>query len=153
LYDPVTLEPWRFTDNPDNPSIDFFFPADTPVTLAPGEYLLLVGDWAAFDSIYNAPAGVQVFEWGDGRLDNAGEKIQLSMPGDVDLEGRRQWIRIDRVNYSDGSHADENPGDDDPWPARADGAGYSLSRIVPAEYGNDPINWQAAIPSPGSANH
>ena len=152
LYDPLTLEPWRFTDDPDNPSIDFFFPANPPVTLAPGEYLLLVGDWAAFDSIYNAPTGVQVFEWGDGRLDNAGEKIQLSMPGDVDLEGRRQWIRVDRVNYSDGSHTNNTPGDDDPWPAKADGAGYSLSRIVPAEYGNDPINWQAAIPSPGREN-
>jgi hypothetical protein len=152
LYDPVTLEPWRFTDDPDNPSIDFFFPTDQPVTLAAGEYLLLVGDWAAFDAIYNIPVGVQVFEWGDGRLDNAGEKIQLSMPGDVDIEGRRYWIRVDRVNYSDGSHTDGTPGDADPWPVGADGTGYSLSRINPSEYGNDPINWQAAIPSPGRVN-
>jgi hypothetical protein len=152
LYDPVTLEPWRFTDDPDDPSIDFLFPTDPPVTLAPGEYLLLVGDWAAFDSIYNAPAGLQVFEWDDGRLDNGGEKIQLSMPGDVDLEGTRQWIRVDRVNYSDGSHPGDTPGGDDPWPAQTDGIGYSLSLINPTEYGNDPINWQAAIPSPGREN-
>jgi hypothetical protein len=129
-----------------------FFPTDLPVTLAPGEYLLLVGDRTAFDSIYNAPTGVQVFEWSEGRLDNAGEKIQLSMPGDVDIDGRRQWIRVDRVKYSDGLHSDDTPGADDPWPTQADGAGYSLSRIVPADYGNDPINWQAAIPTPGREN-
>jgi hypothetical protein len=153
LYDPVTAEPWHFTDDPENPGIEFFFPTDPPVTLASGEYLLLVGDWAAFAAMYNVPAGVQVFEWGQGRLDNAGEKIQLSMPGDVDIEGRRQWIRVDRVNYSDGSHPDDTPGANDPWPTQADGAGYSLSRIVPSEYGNDPVNWMAAIPTPGRENH
>jgi hypothetical protein len=152
LYDPVTLEPWRFTDDPDNPGIEFFFPTDPPVTLGNGEYLLLVGDSVAFSAKYDVPAGVQIFEWGDGNLDNAGEKIQLSMPGDVDLQGRRQWIRIDRVNYSDGSHPDDTPGADDPWPIDTDGTGYSLSRIVPADYGNDPINWKAEIPSPGLFN-
>jgi hypothetical protein len=35
---------------------------------------------------------------------------------------------------------------------RADGTGYSLSRINPHEYGNDPANWQTAIPSPGREN-
>ena len=152
LYDPLIQEPWRFTDDPDNPGIEFFFPTDLPVTLASGEYLLLVGDWAAFAAIYNVPAGTQVFEWGTGRLDNAGEKIQLSMPGDVDIEGRRQWIRVDRVSYSDGSHPGGTPGDADPWPVEPDGIGYSLSRINPSEYGNDPVNWQAAIPSPGREN-
>ena len=95
---------------------------------------------------------MQVFEWDTGKLDNGGEKIQLSMPGDVDLQGRRQWIRVDRVTYSDGSHPDDTPGDTDPWPVEPDGIGYSLSRINPTEYGNDPVNWQAAIPSPGTAN-
>ena len=152
LYNPVTTEPWRFTDDPDNPGIEFFFPTDSPVTLGSREYLLLVSDWAAFDARHNIPAGSQVFEWLAGKLDNAGEKIQLSMPGDVDIEGRRQWIRVDRVTYSDGSHPNGTPGDTDPWPAEPDGIGYSLSRINPAEYGNDPVNWQAAIPSPGRAN-
>jgi hypothetical protein len=152
LYDPLTAEPWRFTDDPDNPGIDFFFPTDSPVTLEAGEYLLLVSDSAAFDARYNIPAGVQVFEWAEGKLDNAGEKIQISMPGDVDIEGRRYWIRVDRVNYSDGSHPDDTPDAVDPWPTEPDGTGYSLGRISPTEYGNDPINWQAEIPSPGSVN-
>ncbi len=152
LYDPVTAEPWRFTDDPDNPGIEFFFPTDSPVTIEAGEHLLLVGDWAAFDAKYSIPAGVQVFEWSAGKLNNAGEKIQLSMPGDVDTQGLRHWIRVDRVTYSDGSHPDDTPGAADPWPAEPDGFGYSLSRINPTEYGNDPINWQAAIPSPGREN-
>jgi hypothetical protein len=54
-----------------------------------------------------------------------------------------------KVNYSDGSHPDQTPGADDPWPIDTDGTGYSLSRITPTDYGNDPINRQAAIPSPG----
>jgi hypothetical protein len=152
LYDPLTAEPWRFTDDPDNPGIDFFFPTDSPVTLEAGEYLLLVNNSAAFYARYGIPAGVQVFEWPAGKLDNAGEKIQLSMPGDVDLQGRRYWIRVDRVTYSDGSHSDDTPEATDPWPAQPDGAGYSLSRINPSEYGNDPANWQAATPSPGLFN-
>jgi hypothetical protein len=152
LYDSFTSEPWRFTDDPDDPGIDFFFPTDPPVTLESGEYLLLLEDSAAFAARYYIPAGVQVFEWPDGKLDNAGEKIQLSMPGDVDLQGRRQWIRVDRVNYSDGSHPDDTPGANDPWPVEPDGTGYSLSRINPVEYGNDPINFKATIPSPGLIN-
>jgi hypothetical protein len=152
LYDPVTAELWCFTDDPDNPSIEFLFPTDPPVKLESGEYLLLVEDSAAFAARYDVPTGVQIFEWPDGKLDNAGEKIQLSMPGDIDLQGRRQWIRVDRINYSDGSHSDNTPGTTDPWPVEADGAGYSLSRINPTEYGNDPNNWQPAIPSPGIFN-
>ena len=153
LYDPVTQEPWRFTDDPDNPGIEFFFPTDSPVTLAAGEYLLLVSDSGALTARYDIPASVQVFEWDTGKLDNAGEKIQLSMPGDVDTDpSRRRWIRVDRVNYSDGSHPDDTPGDTDPWPVEPDGIGHSLSRINPTEYGNDPVNWLAAIPSPGTAN-
>jgi len=148
LYDLITAEPWRFTDDPDNPGIEFFFPTNPPVTVEAGEYLLLVGNLGEFDKMFNVPAGVQVFEWPAGKLNNAGEKIQFSMPGDVDLQGLRQWIRVDRVNYSDGSH----PIDDDPWPAEPDGTGYSLGRISPIEYGNDQINWQTAIPSPGSVN-
>jgi hypothetical protein len=148
LYDYTIAEPWRFTDNPDNPGIEFFFPSEPIVTLDSGEYLLLVEDLGAFRAKYNIPGGIKVFEWSNGKLDNGGEKIQLSMPGDVDEQGLRQWIRVDRIRYSDGSHPDDFGGFD-PWPIEADGAGLSLSRTYPALYGNDPNNWQAAAPSPG----
>jgi hypothetical protein len=151
LYDSVDNEPWRFTDDPDDPGIEFLFPSASVVTMEPGEYLLLVKDLDIFSSMYSVPGDVQVFSWGAGRLANGSEKIQLSKPGDVDGEGVRQWIRVDRVVYSDGSHDDEFSSGVDPWPVEADGGGSSLSRLEPSEYGNDVANWQAAEPSPGSA--
>jgi hypothetical protein len=133
--------PWRFAD--DSNGISFDFPLGT--TMAPGELLLLVKDRDVFESSYvGIPDDVQIFEWGSGKLDNAGEKIQLSKPGD-EFEGKRYYIRVDRVNYSDGFH----PLDEDPWPIWPDGYGFSLTRTVPADYGNDPANWEAANPSPG----
>ncbi|MHC4326459.1 MAG: lamin tail domain-containing protein [Planctomycetota bacterium] len=133
--------PWRFAD--DSNGINFDFPLGT--AMAPGEHLLLVRDITVFESAYPyVPEGVQIFEWGSGRLSNAGEKVQLSKPGDQ-VEQTRYYIRVDRVNYSDGSH----PAGEDTWPAGPDGQGKSLLRIAPAEYGNDPENWTAASPSPG----
>jgi len=151
LYDFVNNEPWRFTDDPDDPGIEFLFPSEREVTIEPGEYLLLVKDLDVFVSTYSVPVDVQVFAWGAGRLANGSEKIQLSKPGDVDGEGIRQWIRVDRVVYSDGSHHDDFSSGVDPWPVDADGGGGSLSRLEPADYGNDIINWQAAYPSPGQS--
>lgn len=146
LFDYDTGEPWRFTDDPDDPSIDFFFPTNLPVYLEPGQCLVLCRSISALRSEYDIPHATPTYEWGDGKLANGGEKIQLSKPGDVDEAGTRHWIRVDRVSYSDGSH----PVGSDPWPSPADGHGQSLTRVDVTAYGNDPINWQAALPSPGS---
>jgi hypothetical protein len=151
---PVTLfgadanEPWRLSVDG---GPDFWFPRDDPVTLLADEYVLLVRDTDALRT-YQVPADVKVFAWGPGKLDNGGAEIRLLKPGDVDLNGIRYWIEVDRVRYSDGSHADELPGRIDPWPQEADGLGPSLNRMWPSRYGNDPNNWQATIPSPGSVN-
>jgi hypothetical protein len=132
--------PWRLTDSG---GISFDFPLG--VSIAPGQYLLLVKSTNAFNALYPAVgAGVQIFEWGLGKLDNGGERVQLSKPGDQ-VEDVRYYIRVDRVNYSDGFH----PAGLDPWSTEPDGYGKSLTRKVPAEYGNDPLNWIAAAPSPG----
>jgi hypothetical protein len=152
LYDADRQLPWRFTDDPENPGIELLFPADPPVTLAVGEYLLLVKDVGMFNTKYTAPAGVKVLAWGPGRLADNGEKIEISKPDDPDGQGNPTWIRVDRVVYSDGSHPEEFPGGVDPWPVQADGQGFSLTRTVPSDYGNDPANWHAASPSPGAPN-
>jgi hypothetical protein len=152
LYDAKEKVPWRFTDDPEDPALELLLPAKPPVTLAPGEYLLLVKNLNLFGTKYTAPAGVTVLAWGDGNLANGGEKVQLSKPGGQDMDGTRHWIRVDRVTYSDGAHPDDFPSGVDLWPVKADGQGLSLSRINPAAYGNDPANWIAATPSPGSAN-
>jgi len=151
LYDSNTNEPWKFNDEG---GIEFFFP-DTPVTTDPGEHILLVKDLAIFNLRFTAPSGTQIFEWGSGNLSNGGEKVNISKPGDVDEFGTRYYIRVDRVNYSDGSHhenfANLHP-PLDPWPIEPDGGGMSLSRKVATEYGNDVINWKSALPSLGSAD-
>ena len=153
LYDADAKVPWRFTDDPDNPGVELLLPTNPPVTLAAGEYLLLVKDAGLFSAKYTPPAGVNIFAWGPGNLANGSERIQLSKPGEPDADGAYDWIRVDRVVYSDGSHAQDFPGGTDPWPTNADGQGSSLSRTTPAVYGNDAGNWHAATPSPGKANN
>ncbi len=152
FYDVVRGAPWRFSDGSDNPGLELLFPTDNPVALAPGQCLLLVKDLVTFSQTFVVPDRVQILEWADGRLANSQEKIQLSKPGDEDADGTRSWVRVDRVVYSDGSHDEDFTSGIDPWPASADGQGLSLNRINPHAYGNDPINWQAAVPSPGSIN-
>ena len=144
LYDYGTGEPWKFTDG-----VEFTFPAYAPVMIPAGGYLLVVKKPAAFSWRYPAvPAGIILGPY-DGNLSNAGESLEFSMPGDVDKENVRQYIRVDRVNYSDGSHPEDNPGSIDLWPVEADGDGMALTRKVPTDYGNDPDNWLALAPSPG----
>jgi hypothetical protein len=94
------------------------------------------------------PAGI-IFGPYDGNLSNSGESLELSMPGDVDKENVHQYIRVDRINYSDGSHPENCPGGIDHWPLEADVGGMTLTRKVPTDYGNDPDNWIAALVSPG----
>jgi hypothetical protein len=114
---------------------------------------MVVKDLAAFITRYGSmPFGVQVFEGYSGWLSNAGERLQIGMPGDTDEYDTRYYIRIDRVNYSDGSHPEDCPGGVDYWPFMTDGYGYSLSRRDPNAYGNDVANWKAALPSPGAVN-
>jgi hypothetical protein len=145
-YDKST--PWKFTDG-----IDYTFSSGPVVTIPAYGYLMVVKNVTAFTVKYGGmPPGVQVLIGYSGRLSNAGERLQIGMPGDIDELGTRQYIRIDRVTYSDGWHPQDCPGGVDFWPAAADGLGKSLSRKVPSDYGNDVANWQAAAPSPGVAN-
>jgi hypothetical protein len=148
LYDAERQAPWRFNDDS---GIEFLLPTSFPVTLAAGQYLLLVKDAGAFSSKYAVPSDVQVLVWSFGNLADSTAKLELSKPGDVDAHGTRQWIRVDQVVYGDGSHPADSPSNADPWPAAADGQGLSLNRTDSAAYGNDPANWEAATPSPGRA--
>jgi len=138
--------PWVFSDG-----IEFTFP-DEPedVTIAAGDYIVVVRDVNAFTWLYPSVPTEKVFGPYDGKLSNSGERVEISMPGDVDAFGEQHYIRIDRVTYSDGSHHDDAPGGVDLWPTEADGQGKSLTRLAPSLYGNDPNNWTAEDPSPGS---
>ncbi len=142
LYDYDEAAPWAFTQG-----IDFSFSADSPVTIPAGGYILVVENPTAFAERFPSVPSAIIYGPYDGKLANDGEKLQISMPGEED-DGERCYIRIDRVVYSDGSHPDDFEGTN-PWPAEADGQGYSLTRVNLNEYGNDPANWQAATPTPG----
>jgi hypothetical protein len=51
------------------------------------------------------------------------------------------YALVERVEYEDAA----------PWPRGADGFGYSLQRWRSQEFGNDPANWVAAIPTAASS--
>ncbi len=141
LYDSNNV-PWKFTDG-----IKFTFPPGTSIP-AHGYLLVVKTTPAYFLTLYpSVPGGIEVLGPYDGRLNNGGEKLELSKPGDIDEFSAQHYIRVDRVTYSDGSSVT------DPWPASADGGGDSLSQKIPdtagANYGNDVINWEAITPDPG----
>ncbi len=138
LFDSVKAKAWRLSDG-----IDFEFPSVTPVTMLPGERIILTKNIPQFTTAYGAlaPAGTRVYEWLTGGLANGGESLQLDRPGAVDALNVLQYVRQDRVNFEDAA----------PWPTTPDGDGPSLTKLSEKDYGNDYINWMAANASPGTA--
>ena len=153
LFDPIV---YPFADGRTNTwrlrgVVDFDFP--TNVTLAPSNYLLVVNfdprtnltQLDAFRSKFGVPSGMQIFGPYGSELGNGGGSVELykpdvpQPPGRVD-EGLVPYIRVDRVQYEDEA----------PWPAQPDGNGPSLQRLHVLGYGNDPTNWVASVPTPGS---
>jgi len=139
------LLPWKLSEGP-----DYIFP-DWPdhVTIAAGDYIVVVRDVNAFTERYPSVPAAKIFGPYEGQLSDGGEQLELSMPGDKDKYGRQHYIRIDRVAYSDGAHSSDMAGGVDFWPTEADGGGMSLNRVASGLYGNDPNNWTASTPTPG----
>jgi hypothetical protein len=133
LFDPATpTNRWRLN------GAGFDFPAD--VTLAENGLLLLVRmDPAAFRAKYGVPAGVPIFGPYAGQLQDSGERLELQKPGPLDTNSAVAYINVDAVRYNDKA----------PWPPAADGSGPSLQKKNALTYGNDPINWEGALPTPG----
>jgi hypothetical protein len=127
-----------------NPVLNSFSMQHGFTTIAPGGYVVLVSNYAAFDARYHIAANnIPVAGVYTGQLDNNGEWVRLFQTGAPET-GILPAYEVDRTNYSD--HA--------PWPSGTDGGGTSLIRVHVAAYGNDPINWQAsnALGTPGAAN-
>ena len=144
LYDYEKGEPWKFSDG-----IEFTFHPNPAIKIAPGGYLLIVKDPTAFAWRCPGVPAEKILGPYDGRLSNAGERLELIMPGDIDKSGELYYVRVDRVSYSDGTHPGDVPGAVDLWPTEPDGSGRSLTRKVATDYGDDPDNWTASAPSPG----
>lgn len=130
--------------------IEFDLPAG--LVLNAGGFVVIVSfDPAAFPSQvadfrarFNVPSDVLVVGPFSGRLSNSGEAIELQHPDTPETSGPMAgfvpYEHLDGIEYGIAS----------PWPAGAAGTGASLQRLNPAAYGNEPLNWQAASPSPGS---
>lgn len=102
---------------------------------------------ATFRAKFGVPASTLLFGPYSGKLDNAGEAIELYRPDPPQLPPREDagfvpYIRVDKVNFLDAA----------PWPAGADGSGNSLQCKVEGAFGNDPANWDAAAPTAGRPN-
>ena len=127
-----------------NPALNSFSTQSGLTTLAPGGYVVLVSNYAAFDDRYHVAANqIPVAGVYSGRLSNGGEMVRLDQV-DGTYPGYIASFQIDHVNY----------GTDAPWPTDADGSGRALIRIDPAGYGNDPVNWEASNigGTPGATN-
>jgi hypothetical protein len=126
-------------------AVSFDFP--TNVTLGPTGYVVVVNfnpvtnaaQVAAFRAKFNVAPSIPLYGPYGGKLDNSSGNVRLSRPDAPNTDGTVPYILVDRVEYEDLA----------PWPVLADGAGPSLHRFVPSDYGNDPTNWFAAKPSPG----
>src|SRR6185436_9401444 len=133
LYDPAfPTNTWRLN------GLGYVFPAG--LSLDPNGLLLLVPiDPAIFRTKYTIPASIPILGPYVGSLQDNGERLELQRP-DLPTTNGVAFITVEEVRYNDKS----------PWPAAADGSGPSLQRKNSAAYGNDPANWDAAIPSPGA---
>jgi len=118
----ISLSGYEFIDG-----ISFSFPNGT--TLNPKEFLVLASNKKCFEMRYK----FSPFDEFDGSLDNSGEKIVLANPaGDTVIS----------IRYND----------KEPWPASADGDGYSLvsTEKNPSGDQNDPAKWKASSSIHGS---
>ena len=123
-------------------AVEFTFPGG--LSLAPGACIVITEtNAAAFKSVYTVPAGVTVLGPYDGKLDNAGEDLMLTRPGEPEeASGEIPYILHERVEYDNEA----------PWPAAADTGGVSLVRVDTALYANDPASWTSSSNiTPGSA--
>jgi hypothetical protein len=134
-------------------AVDYIFAANTSIP-SNGRLIIVGFDPVAdssrlntFSVLYDTgplTAGVDIVGPWSGNLSNNGERLALKKPEAPDLPGDPVcWANVDEVIYADVS----------PWSKAADGDGYALQRIFADQYhsGNDPDNWQAALPSPGTS--
>ncbi|MFO1513182.1 MAG: lamin tail domain-containing protein [Verrucomicrobiota bacterium] len=150
LYDPnFPTNHWKLGGG-----IGFLFPAGQSLS---NNACLLVVDFdptntaqlTAFRNQYGISPGIPVFGPYSGKLNNDEDTVELYRPDTPQQPpspdaGFVPYVLADRVSYTD--HA--------PWPNGAvDGGGLSLQRLAVNLYGNEPLNWMEATPTPGANNY
>ncbi len=129
----VPANTWRLN------GVGFNFP---PGITLPGNGFILItrSEPAAFRAKYSVAPEIPVLGPYSGDLQDSGERLELQKPGTPDTNSPLAYITVDAVRYNDKA----------PWPPAADGSGPSLQRKSSVAYGNDPINWEGALPTPGT---
>ncbi len=125
-YGSMDLSNWRFSDG-----IDFTFPEGT--VLDEGDYLVICKDASSIRSAYGITNAIGDFA---GSLSNAGERVRLA---------NSVGMVMDEVRYAPGN----------PWPASADGEGYSLELRNPSLDNDETRSWFASLTflgTPGVTN-
>ncbi|MFT5412284.1 MAG: hypothetical protein ACI9NC_005022, partial [Verrucomicrobiales bacterium] len=124
----LELNDVRFTKG-----IDFDFSAGTILSLAPGEFVLVVQNVAAFELRYGTGFPVAGAWDASQSLSNGGEQVKLS---------HGSGTAIHDFVYDDSA----------PWPTAPDGSGTSLVLDDPASAPNHalPASWRASISSAGT---
>ena len=149
LYDPEhESNVWEISNG-----VDFAFP---PFTSIPARgHILVVGFDPANDVVsllrflaaYGLNGSETILGPFDGKLNNSEERVTLRRPDKPQLApaenpGFVPMIEVDSLRYGDGSL----------WSTGANGTGLSLQRLSASDYADEPLNWIAGGPSPGSFN-
>jgi hypothetical protein len=151
LFDPAfPTNTWRLRD-----AVDFEFPQN--VSLPAGGYLLLVSfaptntsQVTAFRNRYGLAPSTPLYGPYRGKLDNSSDSVELLKPDAPQVApspdaGLVPYVLVERVHYHDKA----------PWPILADGntngLGMSLQRRNASSFADDPVNWQAGVPTPAAA--
>ncbi|HWN96704.1 MAG TPA: lamin tail domain-containing protein [Methylomirabilota bacterium] len=145
LYDEdFPTNSWRLRDG-----ITFNLPLN--LTIPAGGFIVVVSfdpaldpaKLASFRTRFNVPEAVPVIGPYTGRLSNSGETFRLQVPDHPEGPGPSQGLvpyeLIEAIRYAPAT----------PWPTGADGTGLSLHRTSATAYGNEPLNWSTAAPTPG----
>lgn len=119
------LSGWKFN------GLSYTFPSGS--LIAPGGYLVLAADRAAFAAAYGATT--PVFDLFNGSLQNDGETLTLIKPGATTN------LVVARVRYSNTA----------PWPESAAGSGRSLQLVDPRQDNWRVGNWNVKL-TPGLAS-
>jgi hypothetical protein len=144
LYDPdYPTNTWRLRS-----AVAFDLPFQRSIN--PGAYALIVGfnpaleptRADAFRAHYGVPDNVPLWGPYSGTLPNLTGTLSLLRPDvpegpDDPNAGFVPYEQVEAFSYSTQL----------PWPSVP--AGFSLHRITPDSYANEPLHWLAAVPSPG----
>ncbi|HJO09642.1 MAG TPA: lamin tail domain-containing protein, partial [Verrucomicrobiota bacterium] len=150
LYDPLHPEnTWQIGGG-----AVFEFPQN--FQLPPGGYVVLIefnpatnpDKAASLAKRHSIPEDVPILGPLRGQLANGGDTVSLYKPDPPqglqhEDAGFVPYILVDEITFRDTA----------PWPNEADGLGATLQRLAADKFANDPVNWKAAAPNPGRANH